>query len=268
MTVDRLALARRAATTGGESAADLFRTDLEVGTKSGKTDYVTRADRRAQTRVIEVIREVDPDAAIVAEEGDRRKTVPPDGPAWIIDPIDGTNNYVRGIRQWVTSVAAVVDGEAVAAANAAPALNDLYAGGPEQIERNDERVSVSERTDPERCTITPTIWWEQDRRDEYAAAASAIVRRFGDLYRPKSAQLALSLIAAGSIEGAFTNRRVNPWDSIAGAFLVRQAGGTVTDIDGNPWRYDSRGLVASNGAVHDAVLAAAQTVESVRSDGR
>jgi len=82
---------------------------------------VTEADRAAQRTVIESIRETFPDDAIVGEEEDERKTVPETGAAWVIDPIDGTSNYVRDIRVWGTAVAAVVDGEPVAAATVARA---------------------------------------------------------------------------------------------------------------------------------------------------
>jgi len=100
-----------------------------------------------------------------------------------------------------------------------------------------------------------------DRREEYAAATEAIVTRFGDLVRPKSARIALALVAAGSVEGALTNVRPNPWDSTAGAFMIRQAGGTVTDPDGNCWRHGDRGLVASNGTAHGEVLSAAREID-------
>lgn len=117
------------------------------------------------------------------------------------------------------------------------------------------------RADTDRFTVVPTIWWPPDRRDEYARAAESIVSRFGDLLRVKSVQVALALLAAGSIEGVITNVETNPWDTIAGAYLVERAGGTVTHLAGEPWRHDARGLVASNGQAHDAVLAAANAID-------
>ncbi|MEF8883006.1 MAG: inositol monophosphatase [Halapricum sp.] len=260
----RVETARTAVKAGGNVAAELFRTDLTVETKAGKTDYVTRADRQAQQQAVSTIRESHPDSVIVGEENDARKEVPEGGLAWVIDPIDGTNNYVRGLRYWATSVAAVEDGEPVAAASALPAVGDTYVAGQVGIKRNGEPVSVSGRTDPETFTVAPTVWWDFDRRDEYAAATEGIVTRFGDLVRLKSVQVALALVAAGSIEGVITNVRPNPWDSIAGVHLVEQAGGRVTDIDGEDWSYDSRGLVASNGHAHEEVLAAAREAERLR----
>ena len=252
---DRLALAERAATAGSEVAAEGFRTGIDVETKDGKTDVVTEADRATQRQVIEVVREEYPEDAIVGEEEDELKVVPDAGDAWIIDPIDGTNNYVRSIPLWTTSVAAVREGEPVAAANVCPALGDTYVAGLDGAQRNGRPVSVSEETDPEAFTVAPTIWWDFDHRDEYAAVCREIVERFGDMRRYGCAQIALALVAAGSLEGAVTNVAPNPWDAVAGVHMIRQAGGVVTDVDGNPWRHDSAGLVASNGEAHDEVLA-------------
>ncbi|PSP80073.1 inositol monophosphatase [Halobacteriales archaeon QS_1_68_20] len=257
----RKTVAERAAREGAEVAVEGFRAGLEVETKEGKTDYVTQADRDAQQQVVDAIRASFPEDPIVGEEEGTLGTVPEEGPAWIVDPIDGTNNYVREVPVWCTSVAAVVDGDPVAAANVLPALGDVYVAGPEEVTRNGDPISVSARTDPQSFTVVPTFWWDYDSRDEYARAATAVVERFGDMRRWGCAQATLGMIADGGIEGAFTNLRANPWDTVAGVHMVRVAGGTVTDLEGDPWRHDSEGLVASNGECHDEVLAAAQETE-------
>jgi len=298
----RVALTERAARAGGAVALDSFRTDLAVETKSGKTDVVTAADRAAQDRVVNVLDGAAPEEPVVGEErveprstdgasgarhdreGGPRKangearpvsgarsepraeggveTVPETGSAWIVDPIDGTNNYVRGLRTWATSVAAVTDGEPVAAATVLPALGDAYVAGDGGVRLNDDPVTVSDRTDPETFTVVPTIWWGFDRRDEYAAILEGIVERFGDLRRVGCAQAVLARVADGSLDAAITNVETNPWDTVAGAHLVRQAGGVVTDIEGEPWHHEGRGLVASNGEAHETVLATAREAES------
>jgi myo-inositol-1(or 4)-monophosphatase len=256
----RAETALRAARAGAAVAESGFRGNVEVELKGGKTDVVTEADRNAQRAVIDVVREDYPDDAVVGEEEDAPKAVPDEGRTWVVDPIDGTNNYVRGTRLWTTSVAAVLDGEPVAAANVAPALGDTYAADGDGPTRNGEPLSVSEGTDPEACTVSPTFWWAFDRRAEYADACREAVERFGDIRRIGSAQLTLSMVAAGELDGAFTNLYTNPWDTVAGVGLVRAAGGTVTDVHGDRWRHDSEGLVASNGHVHEELLAATQAV--------
>ncbi|MFB6125999.1 MAG: inositol monophosphatase [Halolamina sp.] len=256
----RLAAVERAAAAGATVAAERFRTDFAVERKSGKTDVVTEADRAAQRRVVEVIEETFPDDAVVGEEEEELKVVPEGGPAWVVDPIDGTNNFVRGVRFWATAVAAVVDGEPVAAANVLPAVGDAYVAGDDGVTRDGEPVSVSDVSDPERAMVAPTIWWSLDRREEYAAANEAIVDRFGDLRRLGCAQGTLAKVADGSLDAAITNVDADPWDTVAGVHLVRQAGGRVTDLNGDRWRHDATGLVASNGAVHDEALAAARAI--------
>ena len=258
---ERAAVAERAARAGGRVAHDHFRSDIAVESK-GEDDVVTAADRAAQRTVIESIRESFPDDAIVGEEGDERKAVPEEGAAWIIDPIDGTHNYVREIRVWGTAVAAVVDGEPVAAATVCPALGDVYTADADGASRNGEPIAVNDVADPRRAAVDPTLWWDHDARDEYANACEAIVRRFADMRRFGAAQVALPTVAAGGLEGVVSNLRANPWDSVAGVFMIRQAGGRVTDLEGNRWRHDSTGLVASNGTLHDEVLAAAREIEN------
>lgn len=260
----RVRVARESAQAGGEVASDQFRRSLSVTTKDNKTDVVTETDQNAQDAVVEHIREEFPDEPIVGEERGTESAVPDDGTAWLVDPIDGTNNFVRGNRRWTTSVASLVDGEVVAGANIMPAIGDTYVFDGEAVELNGDPIGVSDHTDPERFMVVPTIWWERDRRDEYAAATTAIVDRFGDLRRIGSAQAALAGLASGTVDGVVTNREADPWDVVAGVGMVRAAGGTVTDLNGDPWRYDSHGLVASNGNAHETLLAAARDIEAAR----
>jgi myo-inositol-1(or 4)-monophosphatase len=257
---ERVRVAERAARAGGAVAAGSFRRDIAVERKAGKTDLVTRADREAQRQVVASIRDVYPEDAIVGEEEDELKEVPESGPAWVVDPIDGTNNFVRGVGLWTTSVAAVADGEAVAAANVVPPTADVYTADADGAYRNGERVSVSGETDPDGFAVAPTYWWDRDHRDEYATACREIVERFGDLRRYGSAQLTLSLVASGGLEGTITNLRANPWDTVAGAYMVEQAGGRVTGLGGGRWTHATDGLVASNGERHADLLEAARNI--------
>ena len=261
----RATVATAAARAGARVAAEGFRGGLSVETKDGATDVVTAADREAQSRVIETIRETFPDDTVVGEEADYPKTVPETGDAWIVDPIDGTNNFVRDIEEFATAVATVTDGDPTAAAVVLPAHDAAYVADETTVTRNDEPISVSTVSDPELACVVPTVWWPHDRRDEYARACGAIVRRFADLRRLGSAQAALARLAAGSVEGVVTNVDCNPWDTVAGVHLVRVAGGRVSNLAGAPWRVGDRGLVASNGAVHEEVLAAAREIDSVAS---
>lgn len=256
----RVTVAQRAARAGSEVAMESFRTDIAVETKADETDPVTQADRDAQERVASVLEDVYPDDVIVGEERNARRSVPDRGVAWVIDPIDGTSNYVRGVRMWATSVACVVDGACVAAANVFPALGDTYVASPDGVTRNGVPIRVSTESDPKAGVVSPTLWGGASPHDEFVAAVGRAVETFGDLRRAGCTQGTLSRVASGGLDVAISTVDHHPWDTIAGAFMVEQAGGTVTDIDGNQWRHDATGLIATNGALHEAAL---DVVESV-----
>ncbi len=242
---------------------DRFREVQSIETKTTKNDLVTEADLAAQRAVEEVLAAHFPDEPVVGEEADAQKRVPASGPAWVVDPIDGTANFVRGTRLWTTAVATVRDGEPIAAAAILPAMGDSYTAGSDGMARNDEPVSVSDRTDPETFAVAVLGWGgtDVDHRPGYVDLSRAVIQRFGDMRRFGSMQAALAFVASGELDAAITSRQPTPWDSIAGAHLIEAAGGTVTDIDGERWRHDSGQLVASNGLAHDTVLAAARSVE-------
>ena len=256
----RAVVVEQAATAGAELAFKQFRTGIVAESKDSETDLVTEADRAAHRRVIERIQATYPDDPIVGEEDDALKQVPKEGPAWIIDPIDGTNNFVDGIRIWATAVAAVVDGEPVASAVVLPAVGDTYTADTQTAYCNGTPITVSETDRPELSTVVPMLWWDRESRDAYAAATREIVQRFDDLRRFGSAQATLAMVAAGALEGGITDLQAPPWDSVAGVHLVRNAGGRVTDLDGNRWHVDSQGMVISNGNVHEAMQAAADGI--------
>ncbi|WP_435095333.1 inositol monophosphatase family protein [Halarchaeum sp. P4] len=252
-------VAEAAATAGAEVALGGFRTEMDVETKESKTDVVTAFDRDAQRAVIDIVRESHAEDAIVGEEEDELKEIPQSGPCWVVDPIDGTSNFVTGIPLWATSVAAVEDGEPVAAANVLPAVDDVYATDGETATLNGEEISVSAADDPETFTVAPTLRWSRAKAERLGGVCGEIVANYGDLRRFGSAQVTLSMVAAGQIEAAVSAEVSNPWDTVAGVALIRAAGGTVTDVHGERWTSTSEGLIASNGAAHDALVETART---------
>ena len=154
---DRAHVALEAASAGATVAATSFRTGVSVETKTSKTDLVTEADRDAQQAVVARIRESHADEPIVAEEDGGDGTLPDVESFWIVDPIDGTANFVRGVRTFCTAVAGVADGSTVAASLVFPALSDTYSLANGQALLNGEAISVSDRSDPAICTVSPTL---------------------------------------------------------------------------------------------------------------
>jgi myo-inositol-1(or 4)-monophosphatase len=247
-------MAVEAARDGAAVAADLFRTSLDVETKASATDYVTEADTGAQQRIVDRIAETYPDDAVVGEEGSGRKRLRDGETAWVIDPIDGTTNYVRGIPFWATSVAAVENGETVAAANVLPALDTEYRAGTGDATHDADRTTVSDATDLETSVVAPTLRYGREHGDAYGRLLDTLSPAVGDVRRLGSAQMTLSLVAGGQVDAAVGVVPSHPWDTVAGVHLIRRAGGTVTDLAGEPWTPESEGLVAAGNGIHDALL--------------
>ncbi len=230
--------------------------DVSVRTKETETDYVTEADTNAQEAVVDVIRETYPDDVVVGEEGDGPKTVPEEGSAWIIDPIDGTTNFIYGLKVWGSAVAAVEDGSPVAAAVSLPALDERFEADGETARRDGTPVSVSDRSDPDEFLVAPTLRYATgpDARRRFADLTSVLAENVGDTRRLGCAQATLAYVASGSLDATVGPFPPYSWDTVAGAHMVDLAGGTVTDLQGNPWRHDSDAIVASNGAAHDELV--------------
>ncbi|MDS0300878.1 inositol monophosphatase family protein [Halogeometricum sp. S1BR25-6] len=181
---------------------------MDVERKTSEVDLVTEIDRETQRRIVAAIREAFPGDEIVSEEGDERETVSEEGYAWIIDPIDGTQNYTRGTRAWVTSVAVVEDGRPVASVNAAPALGNTYVANEGSVRRDGDAVAVNETADPAASLIASTL----RLRDE-----ESVIAEFGELRRTESAQLTLSMVADGALDATVgLSDAPNSWDTVAG----------------------------------------------------
>ena len=251
---ESLTIARDAAEAGAEIACQYFREGIGNDFKRDRMDPVSKADQEAQERIIDVLAEREPDAAIVGEENDARKSVPESGAGWIIDPIDGTNNFVRDNRLWGVSLARTVDGEPVAAATALPATGDTYAAGTDVVERNGVACSVSDRIEPSSLIVAPIFGLKDRDRDDYDVVTSYIHHELGDLRRLGSGQTSLAMVACGEIDAAISTVHMTAWDTVAGAHMVRAGGGRVTDLAGERWRHDSESLIATNGEIHEEIL--------------
>ncbi|QZX98782.1 inositol monophosphatase family protein [Halobaculum rubrum] len=259
---DRLETAVDAAERGGTVALDAFRSALEVETKAdGPMDAVTAVDRSVQEHVIEHVGETYPDDAVVGEEDDALKSVPETGIAWVVDPIDGTVNYAKGNRVWMTSVAVCRDGAPVAAANYAPATGDLYVAGDDASRRNGEPATVSDTADPKAFLVNPVFGVSRSHRRSLTDAVDTVLAEFGDVRRFGCAQAALSGVATGELDAVVSTVELNAWDTAAGVHLVRRAGGRVTDVNGDRWDPGARGLIASNDEAHGTLVDAFEATE-------
>jgi len=250
--------AARAAETGGRVVREGAGGRLVPEDKGLPGDYVTEIDRASERAIREVLEAATPGVPVLGEEGggepaDRR---------WVVDPLDGTTNFVHGFWAVGVSVALVEDGAPVAGAVHAPFLGVTWIASRGEGARRRrgegvaEPIRVSDRL-PDRAVVgTGFPFRHQERVPRYLAAFNAAFERFEDLRRPGAAALDLAWVADGTFDGFF-ELGLSIWDVAAGALLIREAGGIVTDWDGGDgWLGGD--ILAGPSAVHAELLQVAR----------
>jgi myo-inositol-1(or 4)-monophosphatase len=249
-----LAAALAAAHAGAEVVTRYFRSvDLEVRSK-GENDFVTRADQESEAAILAVIRERFPEHRILAEEG---------GGAgqgggeyeWLIDPLDGTTNFLQGLPVYCVSIACRRGEELLAAAIEDPEGRNLFTavrGGGAFW--NGKRIRISPQAGLDGAFLaTGYPFRALSTLDMYLAIFRDVFRHAKAIRRCGSAALDLAYTAAGVYDGFF-EFRLSPWDIGAGALLIREAGGVVTDLDGGEGDFGSGNVVAGVPAVQRDLL--------------
>jgi myo-inositol-1(or 4)-monophosphatase len=229
--------ARRAAAVINRAARDL---DGVTVTRKRHNDFVTEVDQAAEAAIIEVLRKAYPGHAILAEESGA------DGASeyeWIVDPLDGTTNFIHGFPQYAVSIALRHRGVLEQAVVYDPGRNELFtATRGRGAFLNDRRLRVSTRAKLAESLIgTGFPFRDLAHLDEYMTAFKAVTRETAGIRRAGAAALDLAYVAAGRLDG-FWEIGLSPWDMAAGALLVLEAGGLVTDFDGEA-HYLERGNV-------------------------
>jgi myo-inositol-1(or 4)-monophosphatase len=256
-----LALAVRLAREAGRIQRERYETGVAVRTKRTPIDLVTEVDQACERLVVEGIAAARPGDAILAEEGggsDREGA----RWRWVIDPLDGTTNYAHGYPRFCVSIGVECDGERAAAAVYDPLLDELFTavrGGGAWL--GARRLRVSETAALDEALVATGFAYdvrrsEEDNLDHFAA----LVKRARAVRRDGSAALDLCYVAAGRFDG-FWELKLHPWDVAAGLLIVEEAGGRASDLRGGPAPRSGREIVASNGALHEAL------VEALRAPG-
>jgi myo-inositol-1(or 4)-monophosphatase len=240
--------ARRA----GVLLLSMFEGQRDVQLKS-TFELVTDADHASEALVISAIGRQFPDHAIVAEESGG--TAAAAGYTWLIDPLDGTNNYAHGLPIFSVSLALLRDGALLLGVIYDPTRDELFAAESGQGARcNGRRIRVSESPNLAASLLATGFPYDYATNpDNNAREFTTLVGRVQGVRRLGSAALDLAYVAMGRFD-AFWELRLSAWDVAAGSLLVEEAGGRITGIDGRPMNVDAPTLVASNGKVHDAVL--------------
>ena len=250
-----LNIAVRAARQAGNIIARSFPhvDSLSVDTKS-RNDFVSDVDLMAEQEIIKVIRKAYPDHAILAEESGKSSKGSEEY-QWIIDPLDGTTNFLHGFPQFAVSIALAYRGKLDQAVVYDPISQDLYtASKGSGAQLNGRRIRVTNRKTLEGALLgTGFPFKNQDLLDTYLATFKALFKDTAGIRRPGSAALDLAYVAAGRIDG-FWEFDLNPWDMAAGALLVQEAGGKVGDFAGGDDFLDSGNVIAGNLKVFEAML--------------
>jgi myo-inositol-1(or 4)-monophosphatase len=201
-----------------------------AATKSTPTDVVTAADREAEEFIRGRLLQVRPDDAILGEEGGRAAGT--SGVTWVIDPIDGTVNYLYGIPSYSVSIAAEVDGVVEAGAVVNPVSAETFAavrGGGATL--NGQPIAVSGATELDRSLVGTGFGYAIDRRAAQAAVLNHVIVKVRDIRRAGSAALDLCAVACGRLDGYY-ERGLNHWDLAAGALIAQEAGARVGGANG------------------------------------
>jgi myo-inositol-1(or 4)-monophosphatase len=242
---------------GAAKAAEVIRSgaahrdQLRWEVKS-KADFVSEVDRDSESVLADIIRDRHPDAALVAEEGSPDLGTM-DGLVFVADPLDGTTNFLHGFPWYAVSIAAVVDGQLAAGAILNAATGELFtavAGGGAR--RAGQPITVSTIVDPSRALIGTGFPFKSgnDYTGRYLAMLPEIMLNTAGIRRPGSAALDLADVACGRFD-AFWEMMLAPWDIAAGILLVREAGGVITTLDGEPCPVGHTSVLAGNPAMHE-----------------
>lgn len=252
-----LAESVRIARSAGTFLTERFRSDFSIGFKGasqkGETDLVTEVDRASQDLIEREIRSRYPDHGILAEEdldlkGDSDFI-------WIVDPLDGTTNYVHGFPVFSVSIAVTFQGKAVCGVVFNPVSGELFQGkrgGGATL--NLVPINVSDTNLLERSLLGTGFPYDirRTKRTNLDHFSRFAVRTQG-IRRCGSAALDLCCVAAGRLDG-FWELNLKPWDVAAGALIVSEAGGRITDFSNRPYELSGEQILASNGLIHIQML--------------
>lgn len=231
MLITAVKAARKGAAIISRATFDLDRVQV---TQKGHNDFVTEVDKAAEQAIIDVLHSAYPDHAILAEESGASANLHDEAEnVWIIDPLDGTTNFIHGFPTYCVSIALQQRGVITQAVVYDPNRNDLFTatrGGGAHL--NEKRIRVTKRDKLADALIgTGFPYTDLSGLDEYLKMFRIMTEKSAGLRRPGAAALDLAYVAAGRLDGFF-EKNLKPWDIAAGSLLITEAGGIVGDFSG------------------------------------
>jgi len=226
---------------------------LLISNKEGINNLVTEADHASEKAIFETIKEQFPDHILLGEETGEIKM--DSEYKWIIDPIDGTVNYAHGIPICCVSIGLEHNGTMIMGAVYNPFLKEFYfAEAGKGALLNSQQIHVSTETEVlKSCLVTGFPYTYLNQPNGPLEAFGRFIRAGIPVRRLGSAAIDLCWVACGRFDGFFEHK-LETWDSAAGFLIVQEAGGRVTDFDGNPFSHYQHKILATNGKIHDEIL--------------
>ncbi len=245
----------KAAEVAGKTMLEFAGKKMEIDVKSeGKNNFVTAADYACEKAILSIVQQHFPDHNILTEEAG--SLWQENEYQWVIDPIDGTTNFFHGIPLCCTSIALQKGGETILGAVFNPFMNELFFAekgkGASINQTQTLQVSRVERIE-NACIVTDFPYDPQLSQQAALPHFIKLINQGVPTRRLGSGALDLCWLAAGRFD-AFYQYNLAPWDTAAAALIIQEAGGTVTDFSGHPFQIQFKGVVASNGILHEQLL--------------
>ena len=246
--------ARKGATIINRASLDIDRIKVD---EKGQNDFVSDVDRGAEQAIVDVLQQAYPEHAFLCEESGASANLHDDNEhVWIIDPLDGTTNFLHGFPQYCVSIALQFRGQITQAVVYDPSRNDLFTatkGAGAYL--NDKRIRVTRRDKLADALVgTGFPYSDLGGLEQYIEMFRAITPRCAGLRRPGSAALDLAYVAAGRLDGFF-EKGLKPWDMAAGALLVTEAGGIMGTFKGDSDYLYKGDVIAGNPKVFAQMIA-------------
>ena len=241
--------ARRA---GAPMIRQLNQLDTLKVSEKGRNEFVTEVDHRAEQAIVEVIHDFYPDHAILAEERGREGEHEFE---WVIDPLDGTTNYIHGFPTFAVSIAVRRGKQIEHGVVYDPMRQEIFSASRGQGAQLDgRRIRVSQRHRLQDTLLATGFPYRHDQQDveRYLRMLAAVMNSSAGIRRPGSAALDLSYVAAGRVDG-FWELGLKIWDIAAGTLLIREAGGRISDFEGGDSYLESGSVVAGNPKIYAAL---------------
>jgi len=243
----------RAIHAGADVLKHYFQGTFEIKSKSSLNDLVTEVDKKAEDAIIEVIKSVFPEHFILSEEAGEMSSA--SNYKWIIDPIDGTVNFAHGIPICCVSIGLEKDGQMIAGAVFNPFMNELFfAERGKGAFLNNRPLKVSTNPNMESaCLVTGFPYRWVDVGADPISVFERFIRLGLPVRRLGSAAIDLCWVAAGRFDG-FWEYNLNPWDIAAGYLIIEEAGGRISNFNGDAYNIYDKQTLATNGQIHEQML--------------